>query len=202
MLDKTTEEFPEEVKLHNYTYHKAKQTVHSLNYGVMEGKMSQESGLPLRVCSWQRAFYNSNFPAIRFRQDRIRDELMKYGCLTSLLGRKKVFFSKLNQDTLNDAYAWPSQSCIGELTNIALTNLMTVGQVLQKPWMFPALNTHDGLIIRVLKGNRPAVKQAITNAFNIPLTKHGIKLTIPIELSWGENFNDLYEPEIIRYGNN
>ncbi len=200
MLDVTKEKFPAEVAASGYNYKRAKQTVHGLNYGMEAEKSAKESGLPLYVAQWQSLFYHGSFPGIKLRQKRIQDELIRTRTLTSVLGRKRVFLAPFGPELLNQAYAWPSQSCIGELTNIGLTKLMHIGLILKDPWMFPCLNTHDGLVIRMLKGTREQVKARVRQAFNLPLVKNGLRATIPIEVGFGPNFQEHDEDvEVIRY---
>lgn len=197
MLEETTRLFEKEVREAKYDYHKAKQTVHALNYGVKPQKMSMESRLPSRVCEWQHNYYHSKFPGIEMRQNRIKNQLRGSRCLISLLGRKRIFFAPINEEVLNQAYAWPSQSAIAEITNIALTKIYYRG--LREPFMFPALNTHDGLAIRCKLGNREAVAKAVIEAFDIPMEKSEMKITIPIEIGWAKNFNDIEDVEVMRY---
>lgn len=198
--DIVKEKFPEAVKAADYTYKSAKQNIHSMNYGIRPPHMSRECGLPLNICEWIYAYYHKTFPGIRMRMERIQQELQHTHSLTSLLGRKRMFFAPWGDDLFKEAYAWPSQSCIGEITNIAMTKLYYLGQSFE-PWMFPALNTHDGLAIRCYKGNRQAVRQRVIEAFDVPLTRWGITLRIPIEIGWGDNFNDMTEKEVYFYGN-
>jgi len=206
MLQITTEKFPKEVQASHYSYHEAKQTVHALNYGVEPNKMSIESKLPVYVCEWQYNFYHKTYPGIKLRQVRIERELETNNrTLTSPLGRKRVFLGPKNRDLLNQAYAWPSQSCIGELAIIALTKIYYIGEAsikypqLNLPWVFPTLDTHDGLVTRCYIGQREAVKKVMKDAFNIPIKKGDISLTIPITIGWGNNFNDIIDKEVIRY---
>lgn len=198
MWTQVNEKYPEEVTKAHYDYKKAKQSVHALNYGVRAQKMAQESGLPIHVCDWQHRFYHQTFPGIQKRQARIRQEIESTHTLTSLLGRKRFFFMQMSEELLNIAYAWPSQSVIGELTNRALVKLMFVGQVIQDPWMFPALNTHDGLAIR-FRGSRDSVKKRVRDAFCVYMTKFGRSVVIPVECGFAPNFNDVSDKEIIRY---
>lgn len=184
-----------------YNYKRAKQTVHALNYGVREAKMAAESGLDLQICEWQHHYYHTCFPRIKLRQERIRQEIKETRTLTSVLGRKCAFIAPWSDELFQQAFAWPSQSVIGELTNIAITKLMLWGQVKRDPWMFPSLNTHDGSAIRVPVGCREAVTLRVRDAFNIPLSKHGLTITIPVEIGFGPNFNDVDKStvRIIRY---
>ena len=185
---------------HGYNYKAAKQTVHGLNYGMEPAKGAKESGLPIHVAEWQYNHYHSTFPGIKLRQQRIRSEVENNRSATSLLGRKRLFFAPLSQKLLNLAYAWPSQSCIGEITNIALTRLMYWGRF-GKPWCYPSLNTHDGIAIRSYIGEREPVTELIRKAFYIPITKGPLTIVIPVEIKWGPNFNDLDDATLLRYEN-
>lgn len=203
MWDQTKARFPDHLPDSpksdvGYNYKAAKQSVHGYNYGMEPSKASKESGLPLHVCEWQYNNYHSTFPGIKLRQQRIRNEVEHQRSATSLLGRKRHFFAPYSPQLLNIAYAWSSQSAIGEITNIALTRLMIWGSH-GKPWCYPCLNTHDGLAIRFMKGTRVEGSKLIRQAFNIPIIKGPLKLVVPVEIKWGPNFNDLGDAELLRY---
>ncbi len=214
LQDQVLKIFPLEAA--TYDYDDAKQSVHSMNYGVEPRKMSLENKLPLHINEYIYNFYHNKFPRIKFRQQRIKQELLETSSITSLLGRKKTFFAPMSQELLNQAYAWPSQSAIGELTLIALTKLYYLGNLAKRissflplpvplsslqslPWVFPSLNTHDGLAIRCYKSNRESIKKVVKDAFNVPITKGNLTITIPVEVGWGDNFNDVTNKEIMRY---
>ena len=206
MYDKIKEVFPKEVEEAKFDYKGAKQFVHSLNYDVEPPRMAKESGMPINVCEWVYQFYHNKFPGIKTRQFRIKKEVERERCLTSFLGRKINFIQPLSHDLYKRAYAWPSQSTIGELAILAMTKVYYIGiaSSLKKdlPWLFPSLNTHDGLAIRVKKGNREKVEKVIRDAFNIPLEKWGIRITIPVEIGFAPNFNDMEKDsvKILWYG--
>lgn len=215
MFNETNNMFPKELAEAHYEYKDAKQAVHLSNYGGGPDKMCKESHLPYFVCQWQSDHYHKTFPGIRGRMRRIEEEVKATRTLTSLLGRKKIFFAPYSQELLNQAYAWPSQSVIGELTLIALTKLYWMGvvhkritpeietnfplELIKLPWTFPCLNTHDGMAIRCFKGNREAVTESVRKAFWVPLKKHNRELVIPVEIGWSDNFNDLNDVQILRY---
>ena len=191
-------QFPKEVAKANYGYHEAKQNIHSLNYGVRPEKMSMESKLPLVVSEWTYNMYHTKFPGIQLRQRRIDRQIEKTATLTSFLGRRRTFVAPLSQQLKNQAYAWPSQSCIGELALVAMSKLYYWGQW-KDPWILPCLNTHDGLVSRVHTGTREAIVQLMTNAFDIEIPKGNLKITIPISISFGPNFQDQEDETVIRY---
>ncbi len=203
-MQRTTQEsWPKECKKVDYTYKKAKQSIHALNYGVMPDKMSRESGLPRGVCDWQYTMYHNKFPGIQARMKRINGQLRMTKCLTSPLGRRRFFLMDICHELFNMAYAWPSQSTIGEITEIAGNYLYMMSELSlsQKkiPWCRPVLNTHDGLVIRIKKGTRDAVILYILQAFNIPMLINKTKITIPVSIGFGPNFQDMKEEEVYFY---
>ncbi len=199
MLAETSKKFPKEVEKAGYEYKNAKQSVHLLNYGGGASAIARESGLPMYVCEWQYNFYHNKFPGIKMRQDRIKNELLSGRTITSLLGRKKVVLAPMSDDLLKQAYAWPNQSVIGELTILGMVKLHYVGRCPSFVWCFPALNTHDGLAVRYKLGDEKAVKEITIDAFDIPLKKDNLEVRIPLEVGWAENFNDVNVEEIVRY---
>jgi DNA polymerase I-like protein with 3'-5' exonuclease and polymerase domains len=198
MLDKVKERFPDQVIEAHYDYKKAKQNIHSLNYGVEPRKMSEESGLPLDISAWQYNTYHNEFPGIKLRMARIRNQVEKYRTVISFLGRKKFLISPLNRDLLNQCYAWKSQSTIGEITLIAMTKIYYAGKV-GPTWIFPALNTHDGLACRVKLGTRPQIEKIVKDCFDIPIVAHDICIRIPVEIGWGRNFQEVIDEKVMWY---
>jgi hypothetical protein len=97
-------------------------------------------------------------------------------------------------ELFNVAYAWPSQSTIGEITICAQNYLHMISDMHEMgcdvPFCRPTMNTHDGLALRIKTGTRQEVIPYICRAFNIPMIVHGISITIPVSIGWGANFNE------------
>ena len=195
--------FPEHIQKYDYTYKDSKQSIHGMNYGAHPGVLSKEGGLPLFMAEWMYAYYHSMCPGIKRRMKEVETSITTTKALKSHLGRRRFFVAPMSDKLLQQAYAWRSQSTIGEITNIALTKLYYKGLIGDKvdglTWVFPAMNTHDGMAIRCRKGERDIVRQMVADAFNIPLTVKGVAITIPVEIGWGENFNDMVDEEVVRY---
>ena len=203
MQNITREHWPEECIKGDYTYKDAKQTIHGLNYNVMPDKMAKESGLPLSVTQWQYAMYHHKFPGIKGRMTRINMQLQRSHCLTSPLGRRRFFIQDICPELYNIAYAWPSQSCIGEITEVAQNYLHLMSDMheagMDVPFCRPVLNTHDGLAIRIDPTKREEVIQQIIHAFNIPLFINNCTITIPISIGFAPNFNDMSSEDVYFY---
>jgi DNA polymerase I-like protein with 3'-5' exonuclease and polymerase domains len=195
MLDETTRVYPKEVESAGYDYKLAKQSVHSLNYAVEPPEMARNSGLPLTVCQWQYDMYHRKFPGIKERQARIKRRVYRERLATSPLGRQwRIIgpFENKKADPLKQAYAYGSQSGIGELTQIAASYLEAIGRH-GKPFCFPAMNAHDGLAIRCKPEDKEAVIALTIQAFNISFEIKGVRITIPIEVGWGRSYQENIE---------
>ena len=206
MLDKVTNQFPEICASVGFEYKNAKQFVHGMNYNAQPEIMSQASKLPLHVCSWAHTLYHATFPGIRQRMVNIQNDIQATRSLVTCLGRKRIFLMPYGPELLNIAYAWQNQSTIGEVTNVGMYKLYYYTQLAKKgckavPYVRPTLNTHDGLVICIKKGTRKIVRDMVINAFNIPLTLHGLTIKIPVEIQWGQNFDKQEEEtkEVYRY---
>jgi DNA polymerase I-like protein with 3'-5' exonuclease and polymerase domains len=199
----TYAEYPTQCKEFHYTYKDAKQSIHALNYNVMPDKMSEESGLPIDVSNWQYNMYHTKFPGIKARMGRINRQIRRTQMLITPLGRRRFFIMDIKPELFNIAYAWPSQSTIGEITIIAQNYLHMrsdrhdLGRGV--PLVRPVLNTHDGLAIRIKKGTREQAIQEILKAFNIPLALNDCVITIPISIGFAPNFNDMDREDVYFY---
>ena len=203
LSEELEKKFPEHVIKYDYSYKDSKQSIHLFNYGGHASKAAKESGLPLFMAEWMYNFYHGTCPGIKRRMKEIEEAVTNTRTLVSPLGRRRFFLAPLSDKLLQQAYAWKSQSCIGEITNIALGKLYWKGRVGDTTpgltWLFPAMNTHDGMAIRCRLGEREVVKKMVMDAFNIPLEVKGLKIKIPVEIGWGKNFNDVKNKEICFY---
>jgi DNA polymerase I-like protein with 3'-5' exonuclease and polymerase domains len=202
MSNWTHERYPAECEAANYTYKKAKQTIHGLNYNVLPPKMAMESGLPSAVTQCQYNMYHTKFPGIQDRMKRINEQIRRTKSMVSALGRRRVFMQPVCKDLFNSAYAWPSQSTIGELDIIAQNYINLIGDLhelgFNVPFMRTILNTHDGLAIRYKENEEALVIPYIVRAFNTPLTLNGVTIRIPVSIGWGDTFND-NEDELVYF---
>lgn len=203
MKRETEKHWPDECIKADYDYHHAKQTIHGLNYNVQPAKMTMESGLPIAVTGWQYAMYHAKFPGIKGRMARINMQIKRTKHLVSPLGRRRFFLMDVCAELFNVAYAWPSQSTIGEVTIVAQNYLHHISDLheagLDYPYCRPVLNTHDGLAIRIKEGTRDAVKPYICNAFRVPMTLNDITIVIPVSIGFAPNFNDMVDEDVYFY---
>lgn len=206
LLEETKKKFPKECANSDYTYKDAKQGVHAMNYNVKPELMARESGLPLPVCQWQYDdLYHKKFPGIKLRMLTMKNKIDTTGTCTSPLGRIRYFLAPRDGDFYNKVYAWPTQSAIGELTVSAVAKLYWYGRMHDVyPEKFPlsiipALNTHDGTAARIPKGKRDQARERLRAAFAKVFDNEGVKVCIPVECGFAENFNTIKDTEILYY---
>jgi DNA polymerase I-like protein with 3'-5' exonuclease and polymerase domains len=161
--------------------------------------MSKESGMHINPCKDVFNMYHTKYPGIKERMDRIESQLKRSGRMETGLGRRRYFFADPNKDLFNVAYAWPNQSTIGEVTNLAMCTLRTVSERMGNPLCKPVLNTHDGLIPRIKLGTREECISLVLKAFNIPLKLRGLTIRIPVSIGFGPNFNDNFDEKVYFY---
>jgi len=203
MQEETKRMFSEVEEKYNYTYKKAKQTIHGLNYNVQPPMMARESGLPENITTWQYSMYHNKFPGIKLRMQRIVHSVRTKHMLISPLGRRRYFFMPVSSKLFNVAFAWPSQSTIGEVDIIAMnychyiTKLHNLG--LPFPKLQPVLNTHDGLVIRYDRKDEDRAIEELLNSFKVPLTVHNETIIIPVSIGTAPNFNDMVDEKVYFY---
>lgn len=204
LLEETKKRFPKEVEAAKYGYKEAKQSVHLMNYGGKPPKMMLSGKLPLEVCQWQYQFYHTLFPGVNQRMIELELQVTRHKLVKSILGRQRVCFQKKDYKLLNMIYAWPTQSTIGEVTILAMIKchrftLKHLAGDKSIPYMMPLINTHDGLVVQIKKGTREICKKFLKDAFHLPLKVGNYIMTVPIEIGWGENFNDAQDTEVFNY---
>lgn len=198
LFDWIKERFPEVVKKVGFKYKDAKQLIHAMNYDVKVDKMSSESGLPLYICQEVYQMYHTKYPGIQDRMRRIQTDIRRNSMLNTPLGRRRYFLADPNDQLFKIAYAWPSQSTIGEIDNRAMCSCR-VWSERGTPLNKTKLNTHDGLVNEIKKGTKEEAIQRVLNAFNQRLTLNGLTIVIPVSIGFGPNFNEVNDEHVYFY---
>lgn len=112
-------------------YYIAKQTCHSANYDIKArsfrlNTLQKSNGAV--VLSHQQAEqylekYHKLFPEIREWHTRVVIEVRRTGILRNLFGHPRLFTGFKNESEYKEWYAFIAQSTVGQLTNIAITEL-------------------------------------------------------------------------------
>jgi len=110
--------------------------------------------------------------------------------LTNCLGRRRVFFGRLDDSTTRVAVAWEPQSTVGDLNNIILRNLFRN----LPSGCFPILQVHDEIVIELPEDQLEACVDCYKKASLVPLyVSPNHVLIIPVELSFGKDWKNTKE---------
>lgn len=149
----------------------AKKLGHGTNYLGQPNTMAMHTKLPVPLISDFQAAYFSAFPCIPAWHSWTKNELRTTGILTSLWGRRRVFWNdREKQSTLNAAIAYDPQNTTGEFTNRGMIQLWLYRNRHNLPIRF-LLQVHDSLVFLV-----PAAR---VNEL-VPLILKQLRVTLPL----------------------
>lgn len=126
--------------------------------------------------------------AIPVWQKRITDEVLRTRILHDAFGRRRQFLGPKDDSLIRTALAYrPSATVVG-ITNEALCEMTDQG------WMMIG-QVHDSLALECFIKEAAAAFKALEAAMSIPVTLSGRTFTIPVDLSWGFSWGEMYEPD-------
>jgi uracil-DNA glycosylase family 4 len=179
-------------------YYLGKKTRHACHYDMRENKMAAEFAkegfaIPPKMCAqFQGAFHNAE-PNIRGVFHKwVQEQVKKYRCLTTPLGRSRVFHGLRpygdNGEVFREAYAQIPQSTVGDNTGLAVLYCEDTepGFVLKEDHD-AILGEADDSIESVLKAV-DLLKRAFKRTLRF---QNGFELEIPIEFEIGYTLKGL-----------
>jgi len=195
-------------------YYLAKQTCHSANYGITEGRfilniLEKSGGKIVLTKDEGRHFlqtYRGLFPEIPERNERIKEQVKKHKLLYNLFGHPYIITNEnITEETYKEYYAWTAQSTVAEITRTAYCDMQEYIWDTNKRWDV-LIDGHDSIVMQCpLREVKEADKQLET-FMNIELTapsdgtKFRMKSESMIGFNWGKKKGDsnplgLQEPE-------
>lgn len=171
----------------HYTYRfMCKKLGHGSNYGGKPETLSQQSKVPLDVVRAFQPKYFAAFPAHLQWQAWVDAELRRKGQLISLMGRKRQFWGRRNDDgTLREAIAYDPQSSLADIVNRAMLRewhkrraIIMLQDHDALTWMYPE-EREDEIV--------PALYEAMPEEIQL---RNGRTLCIPYDCKVGWNRGD------------
>ena len=164
-----------------------KTLVHAANYGISAKGFAAYIGSSISDAQELLTKYYTAYPGVELLQLKVVSQLKKTRTLTTPMGRKRLFFGRLNKETFREAYSYKPQSTVGDITHQALVSLY---------WALPegarvALHIHDNLVIECGESQVEEVKHVVKNAMEFSITVEDKELTIPIDFKVGKNWDEL-----------
>lgn len=188
-----------------------KTTGHANNYGLGKDTFALRTGLPVQFAALIQAIYHSQFPEIRGGyQAWIRQQIDSSRCVTTALGRPKIFYDLVNDQMYRAAYAYYPQSTVGDIITDAIVNVSehfsSVGfdegivwtpSRLRSCGLNFKINAHDALGV-VVPDDKESVDYAVKTMrqySEVKLNILGDDLVIPMDFKVGYSWGDLHDYE-------
>lgn len=164
---------------------------HGTSYLGKPRQMSIQSHIDIKlVIHYQEVFFRV-FPEVARWHDWVAEQLQTTGEITTMLGRKRRFFDRPNDDaTLRKAVAYEPQSVAGDYTNQALLKIVKASKRDLPVKVF--LQKHDEIGFRFLKKDEELVCARVQELMEQELeivspTGEVRKWVVPVEMETGFN---------------
>jgi uracil-DNA glycosylase family 4 len=126
-------------------------------------------------------------PAKRRWHEEVAEQLRQTGWLTNAFGLKREFYGIFDEDMIRAGLSWKAQSVVAHIDAVAKVYL---ARELPKLGARLMTTTHDSSTISNRRSRREELIGIVHRAYNQPMTIHGRRLLIPIDIthgpSWGE----------------
>ncbi len=165
-------------------YHKAKQGVHAVNYGVRERTLASTLGITVHEADLFIKRWFGAHPRILSWHERIKRELKQYRKVRNKFGFERYYFDRV-ESVFTEALGWIPQSSVAIVTNKGLINIDK-----HLPDTHLLIQVHDSLVMQTPTNQTPEIYQTILNHMLIPIP-YDDPLTIPVSIaastvSWGD----------------
>lgn len=169
---------------------------HGSNFNGQPPQMAKQTNIEEPVVRDFQDLYFTAFPEVKKRIEWTNNQILEYGSLTTLYGRRRHFLKRRGDNkTLNEACAFEPQSMTAEEINYAMIKVFALRK--KFPDLQLLLQVHDSLLIQVPEEQVDAAVAAIKNAFRTELTlRAGRQFYVPCEVQIGWNW-DYYAVENI-----
>lgn len=179
-------------------YHVAKTVRHAGERNMQHDRLMMMIHQPVETCIKILKKFHDNQPNIRgvFHKE-IRDKVTKERLLVAPNGRRRQFFGRIDEHTINEAISFLPQAIVTDYLKQSLTK--TMGEC---PWAHPLVEAHDGFLAEVPKGREEEygtwfVKNVEVDIdFRTCSLSRDFKLRIPAEVSIGEDWENMREIKI------
>ncbi len=162
---------------------------HGSNYYGKAYTMAKHLKVETAVMDTFQANYFSAFPGIPRWHEHVQQVLQAVGAITTPLGRKRIFFGRLRDDsTLREAIAYEPQSLIADILNYGLYR---VWKSLGTNPAFQILGQiHDAVLFQY-REDQPELVQSALDLMRFPVLVNGRIMEIPVEAKVGYDWKNL-----------
>ena len=170
-------------------YAKGKSGTYGANYGIEALKVSRMYNMNINEAKMILNNYHESVPEVKgVFQKEIRDKLKKDRTLVNPLGRRRVFYNRLDESMFRSAYSFLCQSLVADILGEALIELDDLGYEI-------LLQVHDELVIQCDDNPKTVALSvaAVRKAMERPIKIKGVDqpLCIPAEVKVGKNWCEM-----------
>lgn len=170
----------------------AKKCVHGANYKIGADKVAIINKIPLARARTALEKYRNAIPELSRWWSEIDSELRTTRSLRNPFGRLRIFFDRLDENTLRSAIATLPQSLIADTINSALAR---ADKIMHERWgerAYPLMQVHDEIVYEVDEDLLDEVIPFIISNTEVPITFPlvPVPLVVPVELKVGRNWLD------------
>lgn len=174
---------------HSYR-HMSKVLGHGTNYLGTPHTMSLHTKIEVPIIRDFQSVYFEGFPAHQAWHQWTRETLLRDGFLVSLMGRKRWFFGRRNEEeTVRGAVAFDPQGSVGDILNTGMLQVwrLNICDLL--------LQVHDAILVQYPEEQEDEIIPKLQKALEVPVPlAHGRTLLIPSDAkvgwSWAEASED------------
>ena len=174
-------------------YNNAKSGVYGANYGIQAMKVSRMYNMDFVTAKFILTNYHAAMPEVEgVYQKEIRDALHATRRLTNPLGRDRLFFGRMDDDTYRAAYSHYAQSTVADLIDVALADLHEASLGHQELGLELLLQVHDELVFQCWDHAVEGCVTLVRGLMERPMVFEGVEapLVIPCEIKVGANWYD------------
>jgi DNA polymerase I-like protein with 3'-5' exonuclease and polymerase domains len=162
----------------------AKVLGHGTNYNGKPFTMAKHTKLDAKLIAEFQQKYFTAFPAHQRWHSAVASELLQYGNLTTITGRRRWFFGRRNDDTtVREAIAYGPQGAVGDILNHGMLRVwrLNICQLL--------LQIHDAILVQYPEEREAEILPVLIETIKVPIElANGRTLIIPSEAQTGWNW--------------
>jgi DNA polymerase-1 len=172
--------------------HMCKVLGHGSNYMGQPFTMAVHTKIPAGEIKKFQGQYFAAFPGIPRWHQHVAQELIEHGYLISLMGRKRWFFGRRNeQATIREAVAYDPQGSVGDILNRGMLNVWRTNLVQL------LLQVHDAILVQYPEDLEDEILPQVLQTIQVPVElAHGRTLLIPSEAKVGWNWASWSEQNV------
>jgi DNA polymerase I len=164
----------------------AKKLGHGTNYYGTPRTMAMHTKTAVKLIEDFQTRYFKGFPCIKLWHERVKWMLKNESQITTLLGRRRTFFGRHNDDaTLREAIAYAPQSMTADEINIGMLKLFRQNKVQL------LVQVHDSLLFQYPENQEEKIIPLALECLRVPLVlKKGREFAVPVDAKTGWNWGD------------